>query len=156
MSIQQNINQLATIGTALYTQSPQFEATKQEKVEQRLEKEAGVRFIKSIDALIGAAETINDPIAKVNLTGDVKEAALDLYKRTGNPEFVSEGYNVAHTLQQKYVKELTGMENAQRDLSVNKQLEQYRKSTLGNFYSALKENTFVDILKEKEDGKSVK
>ena len=156
MSIQQNINQLATIGAALYTQTPQFEELKQKKVEKGLEKEAENKFIKNVQNLEGAAKSVNDPGVKVNLAGDVKEAALDLYQRTGNPEILSKGYNVAHNLQQKYYKELTGMENAQRDLSVNKQLEQYRKSTLGNFYSALKEDTFVDILKEKENGKSIK
>ena len=42
MSIQQNINQLATVGAALYTQTPQFEELKQKKVEKGLEKEVNV------------------------------------------------------------------------------------------------------------------
>ena len=110
MSIQQNINQLATVGAALYTQTPQFEELKQKKVEKGLEKEAENKFIKNVQNLEGAAKTVNDPGVKVNLAGDVKNAALDLYQRTGNPEVLSKGYNVAHNLQQKYYEELTGME----------------------------------------------
>ena len=110
MSIQQNINQLATIGAALYTQTPQFEELKQKKVEKGLEKEAENKFIKNVQNLEGAAKTVNDPGVKVNLAGDVKEAALDLYQRTGNPEVLSRGYNVAHNLQQKYEKELEFMD----------------------------------------------
>ena len=114
MSIQQNINQLATIGTALYTQTPQFEAIKQKKVEKSLEKEAENKFIENVQNLAGAAKSVNDPGVKVNLAGDVKEAALDLYKRTGNPEVLSRGYNVAHNLQQKYEQEInTGKMNEQ-------------------------------------------
>ena len=117
MSIQQNINQLATIGAALYTQTPQFEELKQKKVEKGLEKEAENKFIENVQNLEGAAKSVNDPGVKVNLAGDVKEAALDLYKRTGNPEILSRGYNVAHNLQQKYEKELefrdTGKMNEQ-------------------------------------------
>ena len=117
MSIQQNINQLATIGAALYTQTPQFEELKQKKVEKGLEKEAESKFIKNVQNLEGAAKTVNDPGVKVNLAGDVKNAALDLYQRTGNPEVLSRGYNVAHNLQQEYEKEMkfrdTGKMNEQ-------------------------------------------
>lgn len=106
MSIQQNINQLATIGAALYTQTPQFEELKQKKVEKGLEEEAEDRLIESVRNLGVAAKSVDDPGVKIKLAGDVKEAALDVYKRIGNPAILSRGYNVAHNLQQEYEKEL--------------------------------------------------
>lgn len=134
MSIQQNINQLATIGTALYTQTPQFEAKKQKKVEKSLEKEAENKFIKNVQNLEGAVKSVNDPGVKVNLAGDVKEAALDLYQRTGNPEVLSRGYNVAHNLQQRYEKEMkfedTGKMNEQIGNAANMRAQTQHEATL--------------------------
>ena len=142
MGIQQNINQLATVGAALYTQTPKFEEIKQKKVEKGLEKEAENKFIKNVQNLEGAAKTVNDPGVKVNLAGDVKNAALDLYQRTGNPEILSRGYNVAHNLQQEYEKEL-------RFKDMGKMNE-----SLGNVANMRAQTQHEAILKQKADIKS--
>ena len=142
MSIQQNINQLATVGAALYTQTPQFEELKQKKVEKGLEKEAESKFIKNVQNLEGAAKSVNDPGVKVNLAGDVKEAALDLYQRTGNPEVLSRGYNVAHNLQQKYEKELESRDTGK----MNEQI--------GNVANMRAQTQHEAILKQKANIKS--
>ena len=142
MSIQQNINQLATIGAALYTQTPQFEELKQKKVEKGLEKEAENKFIKNVQNLEGAAKSVNDPGVKVNLAGDVKEAALDLYQRTGNPEVLSRGYNVAHNLQQKYEKELEFMDTGKMN------------EPMGNAANMRAQTQHEAILKQKANIKS--
>lgn len=56
MSIQQNINQLTTVGAALYTQTPQYEAKKVAKVNAKEAERLKTESNKSIEAIQKTAQ----------------------------------------------------------------------------------------------------
>ena len=133
MSIQQNINQLAAVGTALYTQSPSFEAKKQAKVEAKEIARKSEAFDKALNEFHKGASKITDPIAKNNMAAELKGSAMDLYQLTGDPKYLRQ-YNVAHTIQQKYEKEMefeyTGKMNEPIGDAANMRAQTQHEATL--------------------------
>lgn len=133
MSIQQNINQLATVATALYTQSPQFEAKKQAEVEAKEIAQKGKAFDKALNEFHKGASKITDPIAKNNMAAELKGSAMDLYQLTGDPKYLRQ-YNVAHTIQQKYEQEMkfkyTGKMNEQIGNAANMRAQTQHEAIL--------------------------
>ena len=133
MSIQQNINQLTTVGAALYTQTPQYEAKKQAKVEAKEIAQKGEAFDKALNEFHKGASKITDPIVKNNMAADLKSSAMDLYQLTGDPKYLKQ-YNIAHVIQQSYEKELTlndtGKMNEQIGNAANMRAQTQHEATL--------------------------
>ena len=80
MSIQQNINQLATVGAALYTQTPQFEELKQKKADIREEKALSTQWA-----------TLQEQEKGLKDKGRLSESELKYYTEKLAPEMFSTG-----------------------------------------------------------------
>lgn len=140
MSIQQNINQTASILTALYTQTPMYEAKKEAAAEKRELKGLEESYESKIGVAI--AQTVNS-----GLTPEFQREIVENRKRAAeiNPDLTDE--YLSELQQLKKIEEGGAVKAAQAlGQTIEKNIAQ--KDRVTDFYKSLKANSFVHAVKK--------